>query len=142
LFHGGAYFLFALKLRRDLQISAGHYERQGKLLRRNSLGSVQYRTQIHYSIVAAGYAAATSSIANRNTARQLPQISRAGGPELTSAKLRLSQAAQPVVGSPDAGSTGVIAASRSKRPVLWVTIWKEVRHSAQTWLKQHFGSQE
>src|SRR5947209_1909228 len=87
-------------------------------------------------------AGATSSMASSSTARQLPQIRMGGGPALVSASLRLSQAAQPVVGSPEGGSTGVISASRSKRPVLWVTIWNDVRQSAQTWLKQHLGSQE
>ncbi len=62
--------------------------------------------------------------------------------ELTTASLMLSQAAQPVVGSPDSGSTGVMALARSNSPVFSVMSWKDVRQSPQTWFQQHLGSQE
>ena len=62
--------------------------------------------------------------------------------ERTTANFMLSQAAQPVVGSPDSGSTGVIGVERSNSPVFWVMSWNDVRQSPQTWFQQHLGSQE
>ena len=77
-------------------------------------------------------------------ARQSPQMSVAefAPSELTTASFMLSQAAQPVVGSPDSGSTGVMALARSNSPVFWVMSWNDVRQSPQTWFQQHLGSQE
>ena len=87
---------------------------------------------------------ATSSIASFSTARQSPQISvpEFTPSERTTASFMLSQAAQPVVGSPDSGSTGVIALLWSNSPVFSVTNWNDVRQSPQTWFHQHLGSQE
>ena len=83
-------------------------------------------------------------MASLSIARHSPQISvpEFAPSELTTASFMLSQAAQPVVGSPDSGSTGVIALARSNSPVFSVTSWNEVRQSPQTWFQQHFGSQE
>ena len=83
-------------------------------------------------------------MANLSMARQSPQISvpEFTPSELTTASFMLSQAAHPVVGSPDSGSTGAIAVARSNSPVFWVTSWNDVRHSPQTWFQQHLGSQE
>ena len=77
-------------------------------------------------------------------ARQSPQISVAEltPSERTTASFMLSQAAQPVVGSPDSGSTAAMAVARSNLPVFSVTNWNDVRQSPQTWFQQHLGSQE
>src|SRR6185437_9118502 len=84
-----------------------------------------------------------SSTTSFEIARQLAQSSRVSSPPaLRTASRRLSQLAQPVVGSPDWGSSALIAVSGSKRPVFWVFSSKVLRQSAQTWLKQHLGSQE
>lgn len=83
-------------------------------------------------------------MASLSMARQSLQISVAefAPSELTTASFMLSQAAQPVVGSPDSGSTGVIALLWSNSPVFSVTSWNDVRQSPQTWFQQHLGSQE
>src|SRR5574341_2482288 len=77
-------------------------------------------------------------------ARQSPQMSvpEFAPSERTTASFMLSQAAQPVVGSPDAGSTGAMMLARSNSPVFSVMSWNDVRQSPQTWFQQHLGSQE
>ena len=55
---------------------------------------------------------------------------------------KLSQLAQAVVGSAEPGSEMASGLFPAKRPVRSVLISKVLRQSAQTWLNQHFGSQE
>ena len=83
-------------------------------------------------------------MASLSMARQSPQISVPvfTPSERTIASFMLSQAAQPVVGSPESGSTGEMAVVRSNSPVFSVTNWNDVRQSPQTWFQQHLGSQE
>ena len=78
----------------------------------------------------------------RETAAHFPHTIRGSPPARRTAIFRLSQEAHAVVGSPDSGSFAAEDASRSNLPVFWVLISNVLRQSAQTWLKQHFGSQE
>src|ERR1700675_2114711 len=83
-------------------------------------------------------------MASLSSARQSPQmrVPEFTASERMTASFMLSQAAQPVVGSPDSRSNGEMAVARSNSPVFSVTSWNDVRQSPQTWFQQHLGSQE
>jgi len=76
------------------------------------------------------------------TASQSAQRRRvSSGEERRTATFRLPQVAQEVVASLEPGSL-VSFQVGSVWPVFWVFSSKVLRHSAQTWLKQHLGSHE
>jgi len=82
-------------------------------------------------------------MASFDIAWQLAHSSRvSSGVDLRTATRRPPQLAQPVVGSSEAGSSAEIAVCWSNWPVFEVFSSKVLRQSAQTWLKQHLGSQE
>ena len=82
-------------------------------------------------------------MASFRTARQFPHSKRVLSPWVDrNPTRRLSHCAQPVVGSLESGSERSKGVSGSMRPVFSLLISKVLRQSAQTWLKQHLGSQE